>query len=257
MNIKIKNENLISSDRYITENCNDLNEIIKLKNEERKKIILLSEITKIERRIASSKVNVPCKVNDELRKKISLKHQRNKNIDISRPINSINNIMIVNNYRIQNFRTEKSSVNFDNLDENINSNNNSINYIDINKSQVSDIRKRLNKLCLFSPKKESTNIEVKIGGLESDRNIFHANILNTEGNVMKEEKKIIRLNESGSKNKIFKFRNLNDEEREKIRKDLELKLKRQKSEIKKRERENSEKLKKEFLQELIKKKEKN
>ena len=260
MNIKIQNKNLISSDRYLTENCNDLNELIKLKNEERKKIILLSEITKNERRITSSKIDAPYKINNELRKKISLKHHRNDKGEIENPLNSINNKMIINNFRIQNFRTEKSSVIFDNFGEkinsNMNSNNNSINYIDINKSQISDMKKRLNDLYLFSPKKESRNIEVKIGGLESDRNIYYKNNLNTEGNVIKEEKMMIRLNESGSKNKIFKFRSLNGEEREKIRKELEMKLQRQKSEIKKKERENSEKLKKKFLQDLAQKKEK-
>ena len=260
MNIKIQNKNLISSDRYLTENCNDLNELIKLKNEERKKIILLSEITKNERRITSSKIDAPYKINNELRKKISLKHHRNDKGEIENPLNSINNKMIINNFRIQNFRTEKSSVIFDNFGENINSNmnsnNNSINYIDINKSQISDMKKRLNDLYLFSPKKESRNIEVKIGGLESDRNIYYKNNLNTEGNVINEEKMMIRLNESGSKNKIFKFRSLNGEEREKIRKELEMKLQRQKSEIKKKERENSEKLKKKFLQDLAQKKEK-
>ena len=260
MNIKIQNKNLISSDRYLTENCNDLNELIKLKNEERKKIILLSEITKNERRITSSKIDAPYKINNELRKKISLKHHRNDKGEIENPLNSINNKMIINNFRIQNFRTEKSSVIFDNFGEkinsNMNSNNNSINYIDINKSHISDMKKRLNDLYLFSPKKESRNIEVKIGGLESDRNIYYKNNLNTEGNVIKEEKMMIRLNESGSKNKIFKFRSLNGEEREKIRKELEMKLQRQKSEIKKKERENSEKLKKKFLQDLAQKKEK-
>ena len=260
MNIKIQNKNLISSDRYLTENCNDLNELIKLKNEERKKIILLSEITKNERRITSSKIDAPYKINNELRKKISLKHHRNDKGEIENPLNSINNKMIINNFRIQNFRTEKSSVIFDNFGEkinsNMNSNNNSINYIDNNKSQISDMKKRLNDLYLFSPKKESRNIEVKIGGLESDRNIYYKNNLNTEGNVIKEEKMMIRLNESGSKNKIFKFRSLNGEEREKIRKELEMKLQRQKSEIKKKERENSEKLKKKFLQDLAQKKEK-
>ena len=260
MNIKIQNKNLISSDRYLTENCNDLNELIKLKNEERKKIILLSEITKNERRITSSKIDAPYKINNELRKKISLKHHRNDKGEIENPLNSINNKMIINNFRIQNFRTEKSSVIFDNFGEkinsNMNSNNNSINYIDINKSHISDMKKRLNDLYLFSPKKESRNIEVKIGDLESDRNIYYKNNLNTEGNVINEEKMMIRLNESGSKNKIFKFRSLNGEEREKIRKELEMKLQRQKSEIKKKERENSEKLKKKFLQDLAQKKEK-
>ena len=79
MNIKFQDENIIASDRYLNENCNDLNEIIKLKNQERKKMLLLSEIIKNERRITSSKVNAPFKLNDEIRKKISLKHYRNKN----------------------------------------------------------------------------------------------------------------------------------------------------------------------------------
>ena len=256
MNIKIQDENIITSDRYLNENCNDLNEIIKLKNQERKKILLLSRIIKNERRITSSKVNAPFKLNDEkIRKKISLKHHRNKNRENKSPINSINNIMIINNFKIQNFQKENSSINLGKFYENINFNS-SINRININKSQISNMRKRINEIYGVSPKKESRNIEVKIGGLESDKNTYINNNLNTEGSIKKERKKAKLLYDSESKNKIFKFKNLNSEEREKIRKELEEKLERQRSEIKKRERENSEKLKKKFLQELIKKKEK-
>ena len=255
MNIKIQDENIITSDRYLNGNCYDLNEIIKLKNQERKKILLLSKITKNERRITSSKVYAPFKLNDEIRKKISLKHLRNKNRQNKSPINSINNIMIVNNFKIQNFQTENSSINLGKYYENINFNS-SINCIDNNKSQISNMRKRINEIYGVSPKKVSRNIEIKIGGLESDRNTYIYNNLNTEGNTKKERKKAKLLYDSESKNQNFKFKNLNSEEREKIRKELENKLERQRSEIKKRERENSEKLRKKFLKELVKKKEK-
>jgi hypothetical protein len=249
--------NLKLSNIHLTEKYNDLKKILKITSEERKKILLLSEITKNERSITSSKVNAPFKLNDELRKRISLKHHRNeKNREINNPINNFNSVMILNNLRIQNLKTEKSSANFDNQCENINSNNNSINFNDNNKSQIPDMKKGLNELYLFPPKNESRNIEVKIGGLESDKNVNFESILNTEGNVKKEKKKMKKIIKSESNKKNFKIRNINDEEREKRRKELEQKLERQRSEIKKRERENSENLKKKYLQELSKKKEK-
>ncbi len=253
MNIKIQNENLISSDRYLNENINDLNEIIKIKNEEQKKILLLSEITKNERRITSSRIDAPYNINDKFRKKISLKHHRNENKEINKPINSFDNKMIITNFKIKNFETEKNSVNFDKLCE-IKIDNNSINYIDNNKSQVPDMKIRINEIYGVSPKKESRNIEVKIGGLESNRNNIYN--FNTEGNIKKEEKKVKLLNESKGRNQIFNYKNLNSEEREKLRKELEAKIKRQRSEIKRREKESSEKIQKKFLKELVKKKQK-
>ena len=59
-----------------------------------------------------------------------------------------------------------------------------------NKSQIPDMKKILNELYLVSPKKESRNIEVKIGGSESDIHIYFKSNLNTEGNVKKEKKKM-------------------------------------------------------------------
>ena len=252
MDIKIQNENIISSDRYLTLNCNDLNELIKKKNEEKEKIILLSEITKNERRIASSIFNTPRKPKDELRKKISLKFQRNENIKINNPIN---NLKIENKYKIVNFRAE-SSVNFDKMCEYMKVKNN-INNIDIKKSPLPDKNKRINEIYGISPIKKIRNIRLKKNGLSPGRNIYLKIKLNTEDNIKIEEKEIKNLNESEGKNKIFKLRNLNSEEREKIRKDLEKKLKIQKLEIKKtKEKENSEELKKKYLEDLAKKKEK-
>ena len=67
MNIKIQDENIISSDRYLTENCNDFNEVIKMRNEENEKIIFSPKITKNEKVILTpSKFNAPLKIKDEL-----------------------------------------------------------------------------------------------------------------------------------------------------------------------------------------------
>jgi len=96
--------------------------------------------------------------------------------------------MIVNNFKIQNFQTENSSINLGKYYDNINFNCR-INHIDINKSQISNMRKRINEIYGVSPKKGSRNIEVKVGGLESDRNTYINNNFNTEGNTKKERKK--------------------------------------------------------------------
>jgi hypothetical protein len=252
MNIKIQDENIISSDRYLTEKINDLNELIKIKNEEREKIILLSEITKNERRIISSIINTPFKLKDELRKKISLKFHKNENNKINNPIN---NLKLVNNSKIVNFRAA-SSVNFDKLSENMKVKN-IINYNGIKKSPVPDMKKRINERYGVSPIKKIRNIRIKKGVLSPDRSNYLRIKLKTEGNIKEEEKNIKILNESESKNKIFKLRNLNSEEREKIRKDFEKKLRSQKSQIKKtKEKDNSEEIKKKYLEDLTKKKEK-
>jgi hypothetical protein len=50
-------------DLHLNQNCNDLNKILKMKSEERKKILLLSQI------ITSPGVNAPHKLNNEIRKK--------------------------------------------------------------------------------------------------------------------------------------------------------------------------------------------
>ena len=252
MNIKIQDENIISSDRYLTGYCNDLYELIKKKNEEKEKIILLSEITKNERRIASSIFNTPPKPKDELRKKISLKFQRNENIKINNPIN---NLKIVNKFKIVNFRAE-SSVNFDKLCESMKVNNSKSN-IENKKSPKPDKNKRINEIYGISPIKKIRNIKIKKDALNPDRNIYLRIKLITEGNINEEEKDIKNLNESENKIKIFKLRNLNSEGREKIRKDLEKKLKSQKLEIKKsKEKDNSEEIKKKYHEDLAKKKEK-
>jgi len=258
MNIKIQDENIISSDRYLTENCNDFNEVIKMRNEENEKIIFSPKITKNEKVILTpSKFNAPLKIKDELRKKFILKFNRNESKKINNPIN-INNIKIVNNYKIKKLRKEKTSVNFDKLCSNMKVFN-SINYIANKKSQILDNRERMNDIYGVSPKKDSRNLEVKLKDLITERNIFLKIKLNTEGNIKKEEKeeKIIeKLNESDSKNIMFKFRNLNSEEKEKIKEELEKRLLRKRSEIKKREKDESERMEKKYLQELIKKKEK-
>ena len=243
MNIKVL-------DLHLNGNCNDLNKILKLKSEERKKILLLSQITKNERIIESPRVNAPHKLNNEIRKKISLENHRNENKEINNPINNINNLMIVNNYRIGNLRTENNSVDFGKLHGTINANN-SLNYIDNNKSQMPDMRKRINEIYGVSPRKESRNIEFRIGGFESDRKNFNNNLL-INYSVKKEEKGKINLKPLNSKNNVFKFVKINNEKREGIRSELEEKLLRQKSEIERREKESLENIKNIYLQDLIK-----